>query len=239
MSIIDIIFIIILIVGAIIGYKDGAISSILHMIGALLIFVLAFYLKGPVSMILFELLPFNIQSGIFEGISSFNFLIYEGIAFLILIIVLSIILKILLRLTKVLNKVINKTIILALPNKLIGLLFGALRYFIFGFIYLFIISLIPYTSNYIKSSSFSMAILNNTPILTSITKDFNHTIKDIYALIDKYDEKSVDEKEKLDYEVLDVLLKYDIVTPETVKKMDKNNKIKVENVDELINKYEK
>lgn len=239
MVVLDIIIILFVLLGAFIGYKQGAITSILNMIGTLLVFVLSFYLKGPVSMILFETFPFHVQNGIFEGISSINFLLYEGIAFIICEIVLSIIFGILMRVTKVFNKMVNKIIIIAIPNKIIGAAFGALRHFIFGFFLLFICSLIPYTSKFVKDSSFSMGILNNTPILTNITKDFNNSIRDIYALIDKYDESTEIAKENIDYDTLDILLKYDIVSPDTIKKMNENGKIKIDNVDELINKYSK
>lgn len=239
MTILDIAIIFFVLLGAFIGYKQGAITSILNMVGTLLIFIISFYLKGPVSMILFEAFPFNIQTGIFAGISSINFLLYEGIAFIICEIVLSLIFKIVLRVTKVFNKIVNKLVILAIPNKIIGAAFGALRYFIFGFFILFVCSLIPYTSKYIKDSKFSLNILNNTPILTNITKDFNHSIKDIYALIDKYDDETEVKKEEIDYDTLDILLKYDVISVDTLKKMNNNGKINIDNIDELINKYSK
>lgn len=239
MTVLDIVIILFVLLGAFIGYKQGAITSILNMVGTLLIFILSFYLKGPVSMILFEAFPFHVQSGIFEGISSINFLLYEGIAFIICEIVLSIIFNILVRVTKVFNKMVNKIVILAIPNKIIGAAFGTLRYFIFGFFLLFICSLIPNTSKFIKDSSFSMGILNNTPILTNVTKDFNNSIKDIYALIDKYDDETEVAKESIDYDTLDILLKYDIVSSDTIQKMNENGKIKIDNIDELINKYSK
>ena len=239
MVVLDIIIVLFILLGAFIGYKQGAITSVLNMVGTLIVFVLSYYLKGPVSMILFEAFPFNVQSGIFEGISSINFLLYEGIAFIICEIVLSIIFGILIRVTKVFNRIVNKIIILAIPNKIIGAVFGTLRSFIFIFFLLFICSLIPYTSKFVKCSSFSMGILNNTPILTNITKDFNNSIKDIYALIDKYDDETEVAKETIDYDTLDILLKYDIVSPDTIKKMNENGKIKIDNIDELINKYSK
>lgn len=239
MMVLDIFICLFVLLGAFIGYKQGAITSILNMIGTLLIFILSFYLKGPVSMILFDAFPFNIESGIFEGISSINFLVYEGIAFVICEIILTIIYKIIIRVTKIFNRAFNKLVILAIPNKIIGALFGALRYFIFIFFLLFVCSLIPYTSKYIKDSNVSLGILNNTPILTNITKDFNNSINDIYSLIDKYDDKTEVTKESIDYDTLDILLKYDIVSIDTIKKMNDNGKIKIDNIDELIDKYSK
>ena len=57
MTILDIAIIFFVLLGAFIGYKQGAITSILNMVGTLLIFIISFYLKGPVSMILFEAFP--------------------------------------------------------------------------------------------------------------------------------------------------------------------------------------
>lgn len=239
MTILDFIIIIILLLGIFIGYKEGAITSTLRMIGSLLIFVLSFYLKGPISIILFNAFPFTVHSGIFAGMSSINFLIYEGIAFIICEIILNIIFNVILKLTKVLNKIVNKTVILALPNKIIGAIAGFLRFFILGFFILFICSFIPFTSEYIKDSKVSLFILNNTPILTNVTKNFNSSIKDIYDLVDKYDKESESVKDNIDYDTLEILLKYDIISIDTVKQMQESGKINIDNIDELINTYSK
>ena len=46
------------------------------------------------------------------------------------------------------------------------------------------------------------------------------------------------DKSQADYEALEVLLKYDIITPSSVERLVDKGKLKIDNVEELIDKYE-
>ena len=48
-----------------------------------------------------------------------------------------------------------------------------------------------------------------------------------------------DDNKLADYNSLEVLLKYDIITPENAEQLIKENKLKVEDADVLIEKYKK
>ena len=143
---------------------------------------------------------------------------------------------ILLKLWKiVVDKFINMTIIMALPSKILGLLFGALQYYIYVFVILFLIAQIPATSKFIRDSKVSSTILDKTPLLSNITSDIYHSVTEIYDICIKYD--GTEDKSAGDAEALETLLKYEIITPESVEKLKSKDKIKVENVDEIIVKY--
>lgn len=236
MIVIDIIIIIVFLLGIYEGWKKGTLTSLLKLIGSILIFVLAFYLKGPVTSILVNYLPFISFGGIFEGITSFNIVLYEGLAFFICVVVLSLIFKLILKLSGGINKLINATIILGLPNKLLGALLNLIRYYIITFIVLFIATLIPITSSYIKETTLGDSIVNQTPILSNMTKNLNSSINDIYNILKDIDSKS--DKEKNDAASLEILLKYDIITPETARKLNEAGKLKINNFEEIVSKYE-
>ena len=119
----DIILIILLILGALEGWKKGLLTSVVKLVSSILIFALAIILKTPISLILIDNLPFFSFGGIFKDVTTLNIVLYEGIAFLICIFVLTLIFNILLKFTGILNKFINATIILGLPNKLGGATF--------------------------------------------------------------------------------------------------------------------
>ena len=82
-SIVDSIILILLLFGAIIGFKTGVIKSAVSVLGTILIIYLAFVLKNPISEFMYLHLPFFNFSGDLAGVTVLNILIYEGLAFLI------------------------------------------------------------------------------------------------------------------------------------------------------------
>lgn len=236
MNVVDILIIIVIALGAYSGWKHGMFSSVVNLIGTLLVFVIAFYMKNPLSAIFYDVLPFRNFGGIFSGITSFNILVYEALAYLICVIVLSSILGIILSVTGVLDKLVKLTIVFALPSKIIGLILSAFQFYIYVFIALFVCLQIPETKDLIHNSSLSNPIITNTPILSDVTNNLHASVAEIYNIAQIYEDA---EKEKADYEALDVLMKYDIITPESVQKLSEKGKIKVKNVDELLKKYRK
>ena len=232
---IDIVIIIIFILGFLEGWRKGLLTSAINFLSSILIFVLALILKGPISLILIEHLPFITFGGIFEGITTINIILYEGIAFFIAIAILTILFRILIKLTGVLNKVINATIILGLPNKIGGAIINLLRYYIIAFVIIFIVSLIPKTSALVKESYISDNILNKTPILSSSTKNINKSLTEIYDLAIKIDENTT--TEDIDKQCLEILLKYGIISKETANNLNESGKLEVDDLDSIINKY--
>lgn len=232
MVVLDIIIIILFIISFLEGWKKGLLTSLVKLLSSILIFILAFLLKGPISLIFVEHLPFISFGGIFAGITSINIILYEGLAFLLCVLVLSIVFKILLKLTGVINKLLNATIILGLPNKLGGAIINLLRYYIIAFIIIFIVSLIPKTSEYVLESNLSNAMLNKTPILSSMTKDINKSLKEIYDLAKEFDKNT--DQEEINVETLKILLKYDIINEDTVRNLYKQDKLNIDDIETII-----
>ena len=77
MNILDYLILIIIILGALYGYKRGFIGSLINFIGTIVVIILAFYLKNPISVFLYEHFPFFKISGFYSGISVYNILIYK------------------------------------------------------------------------------------------------------------------------------------------------------------------
>ena len=167
MNIVDILIILLLIIGAVKGWKYGCFSSAISLIGTILVFVLAYYLKNPVSVLMYENLPFYNFGGVFYGITSFNILLYEGVAYLVCLVILGALLGIVLKLTGIVDKLINMTMILALPSKVLGLLFGAIQYYIIIFFVVFILMQLPFSSELMSTSQVGEFMLNKTPALSN------------------------------------------------------------------------
>ena len=164
-----------------------------------------------------------------------NIVLYEGIAFLICIFVLTLIFNILLKFTGILNKFINATIILGLPNKLGGAIVNTLRYFIIVFIIVFVVSLIPQTSKYVKETVLANGLLNNTPVLSSATKNLNKTITEIYDMAARIDKNT--SNEEINREALQIMLKYGIVSIDSVNNLIEAGKLDTNTFEDLKKEY--
>ena len=235
--VIDVFLILLIIYGAFRGWKYGGISSAINLIGTILIFVLAYYLKNPISVFFYENMPFFSFSGIFSGITSLNILLYEAIAYVVAMIILTVIVAIIVKVSHLLDKIVNMTLLLALPSKILGLILGALQYYVIAFFVLFVLIQIPFTSRYISESELTKGIVQNTPGLSQVTSQLYNSYNEVYDICIKYDNH--DNKQAGDYEALDVLMKYEVITPKSVQKLTEKGKLKIDNSDQLVKKYSK
>lgn len=235
MIVIDLIIVCLLVLGFLEGWKKGLLTSVVKFASSILIFALAILFKKPVSLILIEHLPFFSFGGIFKDVTILNVVLYEAIAFTICIIVLTIVFNLILKLTGVLNKFINATIILGLPNKIGGAVVNTLRYFIIVFMLIFICSLIPKTSEYIKETKFANGILEGTPVLSNATKNLNNTISEIYELAKTIDKSS--NGSEINKQAFEIMLKYGVVSSDTVNELIEAGKLDSKDFEEIENEY--
>lgn len=236
MNFIDIFIIIILIFGALIGFKKGLIKSVVSLVGTILIIVLSFYLKNPVASLMYEKLPFFSFTGQFSGITVLNILIYEAIAFIIVSSVLGIIFKIIFMLTRLIDMLLNSMLVLSIPSKLMGMTIGFVQSYILVFCSLFIITQFHFFAKDVKESKFSDIVLSETPLLSSYMKDAYDVFNEIYELSNKY--KDASDKDKFNAEAFDTLLKYDIIETSSANKLIKSGKLKITDADKIVEKYE-
>ena len=235
MNLLDIVVLILIVWGGYRGWKYGCFSSILSLLGSLLIFVVAFYIKNPLSVILYENLPFQSFTGMLQGITSINILVYEAISYIICLIILSTVFGIILKVTGIVDKLINLTFIFALPSRILGFVVGALQFYIFVFAGLFVLAQLPFSEKYFTASQFGEPILTKTPLLSNVTNDLYYSTMEIYDICVEYQGRT--DKTQGDYEALEVLLKYDIITADSVQKLVDKGKVTIEGADVLIEKY--
>ena len=229
----DIIIIIFILFGAILGFKRGFTNELVNAIGLIVVIVLAYIFKNPVSTILYENLPF-FKFGILKNIEILNILIYETIAFILCFLVLLLILKIVFAVSSIFEKILNATIILSIPSKLLGALVGIVYHFVLSFVIVYIISLIFIDSNIINESKFSKKILSNTPLLSTLVQKSINTVDEFIILKDKYSDKSISEND-FNYQAIKLFLKYDIISTNSLQKLFDNGKIeKFDGYDNLL-----
>lgn len=238
MNIVDLIIIILILFGAVIGFKRGFTKSLVSAVGLIAIVIIAFLLKNPVSTVLYEHLPFFQFGGVIKGVTVLNIALYELLAFVIVLAVLGIVLKILMIATSIFERILTLTIILGVPSKILGAIIGALEWFILVFIGLYVLNMPVVNVKEINNSTLAPKILNNTPILSGVIKDTNDVINEFASIKDRYTDKNVDTNE-FNKETLDLFLKYNVVSVDSVDKLIKDNKLKIDGIDEVLVKYRK
>ena len=235
MGIVDIVIIILLILGLIVGFKRGFLTQTVSLAGFIFIIVGAFLLKNPVSQVLYDKLPFFSFLGVLKGVTIINILLYEIIAFILLVVILWIIFKIIIILSRVLEKVLKFTIIYEIPSKLAGAVLGLIENYIAVFIILYIASLPFFNINALRESKFREPILDKTPILNEYTKSTVLVGEELWGLTEKY--RTIDDANAFNLEALDVFLKYKIVTVESIDKLIEKNKLEIDGVETVLSRY--
>jgi uncharacterized membrane protein required for colicin V production len=236
MNIIDALIILIILAVGINGLKNGVLKQLVSTVGFILMIIIAFYLKNPIADFLSLHLPFFKFGG--SVIASFNILLYQSIAFLIVVGILEAILGILIKISGLIEKILKFTIILGIPSKILGFIVGIIEGFAIVFLALFILKQPQFNIGIINESTLGDTILYSTPVLSDVSRPLVDTINDTYNLImQKKEEKITDTQ--LDYATIELMLKHKIITPEYVRKLVDKNKIKLDGIDALINEYSK
>lgn len=233
MNIVDYLIIIVLLLCGLKGFKNGLIPSVVNFIGTFFVFIIAFYFKEPISTFLYENLPFLSFGGIFKGVIAVNILFYEAISYLVTIIILGIVFGIVKKISVGVQKILNLTILLNLPSKIIGAIIGLLEGILYCFILLFIASIINTTAKYVNESKYSGIILNKIPIINNVTSNLINSGEEIYNIT----LKNKNDVTKSNLESIDTLMKYDILSYDSAIKLHKNNKLKIDGIENVIEKY--
>lgn len=223
MFFVDIVILLFLAFGFLVGFKRGFTRELLSLVGIVVITILSFLLKNPISVFLYKNLPFFKFNNLLNGATVVNILLYEILAFLIVFVILSLILKILMKVTSVFEKLLTMTIVLGIPSKILGGVVGVFKNYILTFIILYILSL-PIFSIDIGKTSIGDWMLNNSPILSNVTGDTVKVFDEFADLVDKY--KNKDDTKNFNQEALDLLIKYNAITKENAQSLIDSGKLK-------------
>lgn len=233
MNIIDYIVILILLLHLLKGFKNGLLVSLINTIGVVLVFIIAFFIKTPISMFLYERLPFLSFAGIFKGVIAVNILFYEAIAYGISIILLGVVFGIINRISKLVDKLLSLTIFLNLPSKVLGGIVGLLEGIIYSFLLVFIASVVNTTTTYVNNSKYGNLILEKTPIISNVASDLVNSSMEIYNT----SLKNKNNTNLANLESIDILMKYDILSYDSCIKLINDKKLDIIGIEEVIEKY--
>ena len=232
MSIVDIIVLVILITFAIIGFKRGVLQSLIACIGFIIVIYAAYLLKNYLGDIFVLNLPFiDFKIGYNTSVVM-NVIMYQTIAFVIMVIIFGLVYKFLLALSGIIEKLLKITIILGIPSKILGLIVGLLEGYIIVYLALFFVAQPYIKMDILNESKYAQTILTKTPILSGFA---NNTLDIITEINDTI---TSDKDDNFDLKLSDLILKNKVVNPSVMKKLVDSKKIKVNGIEEVINKYE-
>ena len=234
LNIVDAIIILIILLGGVIVFKEGIIKKLTSVIGLILVVILSFTLKNYLSVIFYENLPFFDLWGAFKGIQVLNIIFYEMLAFLIIASVLTLVYRLLLGVSGLIEKILKATIILSIPSKILGFFAGLLENYIWVYLFLFVLTLPVINIKEIRESNLATSILEKTPILSKYTNKTLAIYNDLYNIIDNKENKT---NEQVNESAMDLMLKYEIITPSSARKLIDKNKVSVSD-DSFIDKYQ-
>lgn len=234
LNIVDIIIILFILSGGLVGFKQGVIKKTTSIIGLVLVVIISFILKNYLSVFFYENLPFLDLWGVFKGIQVLNIVFYEMIAFLVISSVLMLVYKVILGITGIIEKILKATVILGIPSKILGLVVGLLESYIWVYIFLFVFTLPVFNIKDIYESKLAMFIIKETPVLSKYTDKTLDIYNDLYSIIENRENKT---NEEVNEEAMKLMLEYEIITQESAQKLIDKNKVSV-NDDSFIDNYE-
>lgn len=231
MSIVDIFILVILATFAMIGFQRGVFKSLVSFIGFILVVCLAYLFKDILGNILIINLPF-IKFTIGDNTSIIlNIVMYQTIAFIVILIILGLVYKLLLAVTGVVEKILKLTIILGIPSKILGMIVGILEGYIIVYLLLFF-AVQPYIKmDILDSSKYANTILNKTPLLSKFSENTLVIIDEVH---DTFNAK---EASDFDLKLTDLILKEKVASPKILQQLVDNKKIDIDGIQEVIDKY--
>lgn len=205
MNLVDIFFLLIILVCGLIGLKRGFFKELVLTVGYIILLIISYKLITPTANLIISLVK--------VGNNPLNLLIYQIIAFLVVFIILGIIFQLIVFLTNILEKLLNVTIVLGIFSKILGFILGLVK----GVIVAYLLSLLftlPMFNN--------IAMFRNSSVRTELlTKMPNIKLNKIVNEISKLDINSND----FNKQVLQILIKYNILTKEKVIDMVKSGQL--------------
>jgi len=235
MNIIDVVIILTILCGAIVGFKRGVLKELVMTVGFLLVFIISFYLKTPLAEWMSLNLPFFNFGGIVEGVTVLNIVFYQLIAFITVFSVIMAVFRIVLAVTGFIEKVLKFTIILGIPSKILGAIVGAIEGYIIAFSLVFLFNQPMFDVGIINDSKYKDKILNSTPILTNVVSGMGDTVTDVYKLIEN--NKDLKDKDQINRETINIMLKHKVIRVKHVEKLIERGKINVPGIDTVLNQY--
>ena len=231
MNIVDIIIIIFILISGITGYKRGIFKQLVMCVGTIFVFYLSYQFKDYVGDFLLLKLPMFDFPNFFKGAITLNILVYQSLAFLLVLALLLVVYNVIVSLTGIFEKLLRITVVLGIPSKILGFLGGLVEGYVIAFVILFFLTQPAFSFDLFTGSKLSNTILTSSPVLSNITSDSVELIEDIYELKDEND------KNILNAKILDMMLEKKFVKYDVVKQLHEKGKLQFEGIEAVLERH--
>lgn len=237
MNIFDITIIFFIFLFGVDGFKNGVIKTGVSFVGMLVIFFISYAFKGLVGDLLCKWFPFFNFSGNLEGLVSLNILIYQLAGFFVLFCILSGLFHIVFSTSRFLQKIVNATIILVPISAIGGFIIGLVRGFLVTLLVLLALLIPCHQFDMFMDSGVANTILYKVPVLSDYVSDISKSLLEVTDLVTDIHKKKMTTNEA-NLQLIDHMIKYDVVDADTVKEINKAGKLKdVEGIDTYLEDY--
>ena len=231
MKLYDIIIVCFLILFALIGFKRGFFKSLISCVGFILVIVFAYMFKNIVGDFLVLNLPFINFNGFLGGASTLNIILYQLIAFFLMLIIFGIVYKIIVAITGIFEKILKMTIVLGIPSKILGLVFGLLEGYVIIYLVIFFLHQPFINFDIYDESNYSKKILENTPVISEYANKSINLIDEIRSLTE------IGDNNALDLQIANLILKNKVISKDVMQKLVDSGKVNITGIEEILNNY--
>ncbi len=223
-TIIDILIIVFVALGAWAGWRRGLIKSLVNLIGLIAIVIISYSLRIPLANFLIDKLPFFS----YGGLTALNVLIYNVLSFIFIFIILYCVLNIVIALTGFIDTLLKFTVIWIIPSKIGGAIVGFVEAWVFVFLVLFVLASFNISASWIIDSKASNFVLDHTPLIGGYLGGITFSARDIYKTIDDLQNSETSQKD-LNFQILTILVSYNVLSDTKAQELMATGKIDLPN----------
>lgn len=234
-GIVDVCILVLLLMFAVVGLKRGFFKQTVITLGTILVFILAYSFKDFLANFFSYNLPFIKFSGAISGLTTINIIVYQMLAFIVMLGLFSAVLIVLIKITGIFEKILKFTIILSIPSKIAGFILGLVEGYVIIFIALFVLNQPAINLEILNESKAMPIIVNSSPGLSNVVSKTQDSLVEIYKLGKTY--VADQDSNKFNKNTIDVMLKNKIITVEYVDKLIEKNKINISGIEEVLQIY--
>ena len=231
MEIVDLIIVIFLLFFAILGFKRGFFKSLVMFLGFIIVIVLSYMFKNYLGDFLVLNLPFISFGNFMGGAITLNIIMYQALAFIIVLAIFSLAYKIIVTITGIFEKILKFTIILGIPSKILGLIVGIIEGYVIIYLVLFFLTQPFINLDILENSKYTKTILNDTPVISSIAENSLKVFNEVREVIEKKDNPNID------LEISDLILKEKVTSTDVMQRLVDKGKLKIDGIQNVIDKY--
>ena len=169
--------------------------------------------------------------------SPLNIFFYEVVAFLFVLSIVTIALSLLIHFTNIFESLLKVTIVFAPISKIGGAIVGGIEACVWSFLIFYVLSMPVINLPELKHSKLKDTFLNHTPLLSGFIDDSMVIINEFAEIKEKYE--LISNPMEFNRETLDLFLKYKVVTVDSIDYLVEKDKLKIDNIDEILDKYRK